>query len=148
MGNRSQSRDKMLQILLRIVLYPTMMVAIALARQNGQCWQVHAFYLVSLLFIAMLASVSFPSCFVTFYSSGRSLLPFLKSRFLNCSCTYTCLLHFPSSIILYVVHQVCDSMGISQQSCITKAIAQPRGGICTPSLSLAFQPKLYFYIDI
>ena len=39
----------------------------------------NAFYLVSLLFIAMLASVSFPSCFVTFYSSGRSLLPFLKS---------------------------------------------------------------------
>ena len=74
-----QSRDKMLQILLRFVLYPTMMVAIALARQIGQCWQVHAFYLVSLLFIAMLASVSFPSCFVTFCSSGRSLLPFFKS---------------------------------------------------------------------
>ena len=44
-----QSRDKMLQILLRFVLYPTMMVAIALARQIGQCWQVHAFHLVSLL---------------------------------------------------------------------------------------------------
>ena len=52
---------------------------VANARYIGQYWQVHAFYLVSLLFIAMLASVSFPSCFVTFYSSGRSLLPFLKS---------------------------------------------------------------------
>ena len=49
----------------------------------------HAFYLVSLLFIAMLASVSFPSCFVTFYSSGQSLLPFLKSWFLNYSCMFT-----------------------------------------------------------
>ena len=54
---------------------------IVLARYIGQCWQVHAFYLVSLLFIVMLASVSFPSCFVTFYSSGRSLLPFLNHDF-------------------------------------------------------------------
>ena len=37
----------------------------------------------------MLASVSFPSCFVTFYSSGRSLLPFLKSWFLNYSSMFT-----------------------------------------------------------
>ena len=49
-----QSRDKMLQILLRFVLYSAMMVAIALARQIGQCWQVHVFHLVSLLFIARI----------------------------------------------------------------------------------------------
>ena len=41
-------------------------------------WQVHVFHIVSLLFIAMLASVSFPPCFLTFYSSNQSLLSFLN----------------------------------------------------------------------
>ena len=47
------------------------------------------FHLVSLLFIAMLASAYFPPCFLTLYSSDRSLLPFLKSWFLNYSCMFT-----------------------------------------------------------
>ena len=36
----------------------------------------------------MLASAYFPPWFFTFYSSDQSLLPFVKSRFLNYSYTY------------------------------------------------------------
>ena len=61
----------------------------ALPIKIGQCWQVHVFHPVSLPFIAMLASVSFPPCFLTFYSSDRSLLSFLNLQFLNYSCMFT-----------------------------------------------------------
>ena len=66
-GNKSQSRDKMLQILQRFVLYPTMMVAnhYNIARQIGQCLQVHVFHLVSLSFIAVIDPYS-PFKFIIF----------------------------------------------------------------------------------
>ena len=51
--------------------------------------EVHVFHLVSLLFIAMLASACFPPCFLTFYSSDQSLLLFLNSKFLKYFCMFT-----------------------------------------------------------
>ena len=64
-----QSKDKML---LRFVLYSTMMVAnIDLDKYaNGQCQQVHVFHFASLLVIAMLASTCSLLCFLTFYTSS------------------------------------------------------------------------------
>ena len=55
-GNRSQSRDKMLQILPSFVLCPAMLVANHQLDRlaNGQCWQVHVFHIVSLPFIAVI----------------------------------------------------------------------------------------------
>ena len=66
-----------------------MMVAIALARLIGQCWQVHAFYLVSLLFIAMLASVFFHFVSLLFIAVVDPYTPLFKIMLLNYSCMFT-----------------------------------------------------------
>ena len=83
-----QSRDKMLQIILRFVLYPTMMVA-----NHGQInWPMLAsayFLLCFFTFYSNAGKCMFSTLFIlTFHNNDQSLLPFFKS-FLNYSYMFT-----------------------------------------------------------